>query len=102
MRLIVFAERPDPLWRLLSTVQAQLLDNPRTAACFESVSNPAETKAWRISAIFEACLAFLSEERSSGSARLPGQVCIMFRTPIAHIPRIPLTAGKECASLAFT
>jgi hypothetical protein len=60
MRLIVIAERPDALWRLLSTVQALLLDNPRTAACFESVSNPAETKAWRISAIFEACLAFLS------------------------------------------
>src|SRR5437868_2594804 len=83
MRLIVIAERPDALWWLLSTAQALLLDNPRTAACFVSVSNPAETRARRISAIFEVCLAFLSKEQSSDLARLPGSVCKMFRAPIA-------------------
>ena len=43
---------------LFSTAQVLLRPTPRTADCLGVVSNPAATKAARISASFEACLAF--------------------------------------------
>ena len=57
MRLMTLAEGPARL-SLFSTAQVLLRPRPRTADCLAVVSNPAATKAARISASFEACLAF--------------------------------------------
>jgi hypothetical protein len=54
---MTLAEGPARL-SLLSNAQAVLRPTPRTAACLAVVLNPAATKAARISASFEACLAF--------------------------------------------
>jgi len=57
MRLMTLAEGPARL-SLFSTAQVLLRPRPRTADCLAVVSKPAATKAARISASFEACLAF--------------------------------------------
>jgi hypothetical protein len=57
MRLMTLAEGPTLLSRL-SNAQAVLRHTPRTAACLAVVSHPASINASRISASFEACLAF--------------------------------------------
>ena len=53
---MTMAEGPARLSRL-SNAQAVLRPTPRATACLAVVSHPADTKALRISAIFEACLA---------------------------------------------
>ena len=57
MRLMTLAEGPILLSRL-STTHAVGRGTPRAAACLAVVSHPAVINALRISASFEACLAF--------------------------------------------
>jgi hypothetical protein len=57
MRLMTMAVGPALLSKL-SNAQAVLRDSPRTAACLAVVSHPAAINASRISASFEASLAF--------------------------------------------
>src|SRR5262245_50811650 len=57
MLLITLADGPARL-SPLSTCQAVLRPTARTAACFAVVSNPPAIRAARISASFDACLAF--------------------------------------------
>jgi hypothetical protein len=57
MRLMICAKGPTLVSRF-STAQAVGRNSPRAAACFAVVSHPAATKAARISASFDACLAF--------------------------------------------
>ena len=57
MRLMTIAVGPAILSKL-SNAQAVLRPTPRTSACLAVVSHPAAINTWRISASFEACLAF--------------------------------------------
>jgi hypothetical protein len=69
MRLMTLAEGP-ALLSELSNAQAVLRHTPRTAACLAVVSHPAAINASRISASFEACLAFASNWRSAPGVAL--------------------------------
>ena len=57
MRLMIMDEGPARLSRF-SNAQAVGRDTPRAMDCLAAVSKPAATNASRISASFEACLAF--------------------------------------------
>jgi hypothetical protein len=57
MRLSTVAEGPALLSRF-NSAHVVPRHNPRTLACLAIVSHPADTKASRISATFETCLAF--------------------------------------------
>ena len=73
MRLITTDEGPARLSRFSST-QAVGRGTPRAAACLAVVSYPTATNAARISASFEACLAFASNRTG-----VPAIFLLLFR-----------------------
>src|SRR5438876_9257811 len=55
MRLMIAAERPEPLWLALRIVQVVLRASPSAFDCSSSVRNPASTRTCPSSLIFDAC-----------------------------------------------
>jgi hypothetical protein len=60
IRLMIAAERPEPLWLALRMVQVVLRASPSAFDCSSSIRNPASTRACPTSLIFAACRAFIS------------------------------------------
>jgi hypothetical protein len=60
IRLMIAAERPEPLWLALRMVQVVLRASPSALDCSSRVRNPASTRACPSSLIFAACRAFIS------------------------------------------
>ena len=60
MRLMIPAERPEPLWLALRMVQVVLRASPSAFDCSSSVKNPESTRACLSSLIFAVCRAFIS------------------------------------------
>src|SRR5262249_118401 len=60
MRVMIAAERPEPLWLALRMVQVVLRASPRPFDGSSSVKNPASTRPCPTSLIFAACRAFIS------------------------------------------
>jgi hypothetical protein len=60
IRLMIAAERPEPLWLALRMVQVVLRASSSALDCSSRVRNPASTRACPSSLIFAACRAFIS------------------------------------------
>jgi hypothetical protein len=60
IRLMMAAERPEPLWLALRMVHVVLRASPSAFDCSSSVRSPASTRACPTSLIFSACRAFIS------------------------------------------
>jgi hypothetical protein len=82
MTLMTLAEGPTLLSRL-SNAQAVLRHTPRTAACLAVVSHPATINALRISASFEASLAFASNSKSANGPWI-ALLCVIL---LSELPR---------------
>src|SRR4029079_394396 len=61
IRLIVHADRPEPLWELFSRAHAVLRLRPSAAACLSRETRPASNNASRSSPILAHCLAFMAK-----------------------------------------